>query len=92
MTTDDDITRWLVRNAMAAGMSRDAAIWLALRMRSDWGGCRVYVPKPGPEGKGWVLGAAVAAGTSIQAAASELGIPRSTAYRVTARRWVLDWV
>lgn len=91
MTKDDDIARWVARQAMAKGLTRDQAIELALEIRAEFGGCRLYVPKASPMGKAYVLGAALAAGTSLPSAIEAIGVSRRTAYRLMRRSWVIDW-
>ncbi len=72
------------------GLPADLAARVAGRLRSEWGGERVYVqkrdPDERPEGKVLRLAAAIAAGVPLRQAFDACGVSRSAGYRWISRR------
>lgn len=69
------------------GAPSDLVRRIEVRLRNEWGGDRVYVPKDSPtEGKVGRLAAALAAGVPLKAAFDQCGVSRSAGYRLILRR------
>ncbi len=67
-------------------------LWrLERRIRDVWGGQRAYVGKALAAGKAHRLAESLAAGCGLHEARVELGVCRSTLYRMLRRRWVRDY-
>ena len=85
----DDVLDEIMRQIRAAApelpVQRVEAI--ALGIRRDWGGARVYIKKAPAAGKALRLGTALAAGASLSQAFVEVGIGRSQGYALAGRRW-----
>lgn len=69
----------------APDLSLERAHVIARRIRADVGGA--YLKKEPTAGKAFGLGTALAAGVPVIQAFAEIGVSRSTGYRLLSRRW-----
>ena len=84
----DDIVRYFVRQFRELHPETpDDELWnIELQARQVWGGTDVYVCKKATAGKVSRLAQRLGAGGSILEAFLSAGVPRSTGFRLMARR------